>query len=56
MQLLAVSFPMLGLAWKPLREVCGRYIPVVGVPVAGSLVGRDLELTLDRLAAALETT
>ena len=39
---------MLGPAGKPLREVCGRYIPVVGAPPTDSLVGRDLELQLVR--------
>ena len=39
---------MLGPARKPLREVRGRYIPIVGVPLADSLVGRDLELQLVR--------
>jgi len=39
---------VLGPARKPLREVCGRYIPIVGVPLADSLVGRDLELQLIR--------
>jgi DNA-binding CsgD family transcriptional regulator/tetratricopeptide (TPR) repeat protein len=39
---------MLGPARKPLCEVYGRYIPIVGVPLADSLVGRDLELQLVR--------
>jgi predicted ATPase len=39
---------MLSPARKRLREVYGRYIPIVGVPLADSLVGRDLELQLVR--------